>query len=239
MDTFDASAVKGALLVSYLAALDVTLTVTAGSVNVEARLIVASGSDALALATLLLAETPATLSAKLNVHVTAKASPTVERTLLAAPPPPSSNMAPPGIPQPGAGNGGTSLLESYLNDLKRSIGWAGMLGAAVTLACACAGCAFFCGTRAHRFKHAEKRHRTAGHPVHADLAEVSESFPAPPRNSLAAARNSLVHVTTHETSAPPPPPRLVPYGSRGFQLVVEEESSSHAMGGRQPIASQI
>ena len=86
---FDAVTVRAELIAAYPAAMDVALTATAGSVQVEARLILASQADAETVASALQGETAASLGAMLGVSVTSMEAATVEAALLPAPSPPA------------------------------------------------------------------------------------------------------------------------------------------------------
>ena len=79
---FDAPSFKSKLMLKFPQASDVTLTVTAGSVNVKAELVMRSESDAKAVQSTIRATSVAQLSAELGVAIQAKSDPTVSTELV-------------------------------------------------------------------------------------------------------------------------------------------------------------
>lgn len=96
------AAFRAALLRSFPTAQDATASVVAGSVSVDARLIMRTSIDATAVATTLQTSPPTALSSLLGVTVEAVAVPSVASAVLAAPSPPPPSLPPsvPPVPPP-------------------------------------------------------------------------------------------------------------------------------------------
>jgi hypothetical protein len=98
--TFDQDAFRAGLLTMFPQASSVALTVTPGSVNVEARLIMPSRNAALSAQTTLVSTPPSTLSANLGAPVQMTTPPVIQKEQIEAPSPPPPAPPPPYWPPP-------------------------------------------------------------------------------------------------------------------------------------------